>query len=165
MENSWKKWRSIVDGDVWFFVKGIPLGDRCGLIGAGYYSGPQDNVRIYIARGGIEGIISLTADQARQLVAFIEECHEKAKTIASLSASNEWGKEGTYIIREMTTETGVVIHVCSWIDGEVNVKFVLYDSKGEDYYRSALAVTCHLKKESLHSFLASLEKALKGPQP
>lgn len=155
MENSMKKWRTIVDGDVWFFAKPIQIkgGGTIGIC-------PQpaaNEIVFYAARGMVEAAVRFKRHEADQFMLFLRECHEKSKTISDMG---DWGKEGTYIIREMKTDRKVLVHVSSMADGMVSLKLALYDTGDEDRYYSAIAVRVSLDTERYNLLIASLEKQL-----
>jgi len=156
MAESHERWRTIVDGDVWFFAKAIPI-EGGGSIG--FCAQPSANeVVLYAARGMVEASIRFKRDEADQLIAFLEECYEKSKTIKSQKG---WGKEGTFIIREMKTHRGVLVHIASLHCGAVSLKMALYDTGDENHYFSAVALrVSHLDSQRYKLLMESLKKQL-----
>ena len=152
---SFKKWRTIVDGDVWFFAKPIQIKGG-GIIGV--YPQPSANeITFYAARGLVEASVRFKRDEADKLIQYLRECQEKAKTIEDVNA---WGPDGTQIIHEMKTDRGVLVHISSLWEGRVGLKLALYDTGDEDRYFSAIAVNAHLDAEQCNMLLASLEEQL-----
>jgi len=122
-----RKWRTIVDGDTWFFAKNV-LGGAYESPKFGIHKSENEKT-IYYCCKDTHFRFRLTNDEFEEFSSHLKECVEKSLTCEQ----EHYLQEGKYIIRELKTRYEAVIHIHSMWDGKIKIKFVLYDTKGEDY--------------------------------
>ena len=73
--------------------------------------------------------------------------------------------DDTYIIHEIMTEHGGLVHLLSLEKGRVQIKFLTADRKGIDYMICATSLSYRLESETVDEFIALIGKALERDKP
>ena len=157
------KWRTIVDGDTWFWCKSV-TGGRFGALGhesigiviyLNIHAPARENSN-YSGNSSVK--FTLDKDRASKLLKYVQEC----SAFSSSGKLEDWGKKGTYLIREIKTKHDAIINISTSNNNKVSIKFIVYDSRGEDYLYSAVSTEVNLNNDGVKEFGDILQKAIEN---